>query len=92
MKRDINGPRDPRDKKPEESSRTSQRDLAMEREGGEDSLKDSSPTDSRSDEKVIVNEQRGNKTVNAPSQTAVNTSEGNSFDEEIIDQVQDSDE
>lgn len=54
------------------------------REGGDDSLADSSPTDNRSDEKVVVNEQRGNKTVNAPSQTAAHTSEGNSYDEEII--------
>lgn len=56
-----------------------------EREGGDDSLANSSPTDSRSDEKVVVNEQRSNKTVNAPSQTAVNTSEGNSNDEEIVE-------
>jgi hypothetical protein len=54
------------------------------REGGDDSLVDSSPTDSRSDEKVVVNEQRANKTVNAPSQTAAHTSEGSSYDDEII--------
>ena len=92
MERNIKGPRDPRDKKPEESSSTSQRDLGIDREGGDDSLAESSPTDIHSDEKVIVNEQRANKTVNAPSQTAANTSEGNSFDDEIIDQVQNSDE
>jgi hypothetical protein len=55
------------------------------REGGDDALAESSPTDSRSDEKVIVNEQRESKTVNIPSQTAANTSEGNSNDEEIMD-------
>ena len=55
-----------------------------EREGGDDSLANSSPTDSRSDEKVVVNEQRGNKIVNEPSQTAANTSEGNSNDDEIL--------
>jgi len=55
------------------------------REGGDDSLANSSPTDSRSDEKVVVNEQRANKTVNAPSQTAAHTSEGSSYDDEIID-------
>jgi len=55
------------------------------REGGDDSLADSSPTGSRSDEKVVVNEQRANKTVNAPSQTAAHTSEGSSYDDEIID-------
>lgn len=55
------------------------------REGGDDSLVNSSPTDSRSDEKVVVNEQRSEKTVNAPSQTAANTSEGSSNDEELLD-------
>jgi hypothetical protein len=55
------------------------------REGGDDSLVDSSPTDNRSDEKVVVNEQRANKIVNGPSQTAANTSEGSSYDEEIVD-------
>lgn len=56
-----------------------------EREGGEDSLANSSPTDSRSDEKIVVNEQRSHKAVNAPSQTAAYTSEENSNDEEILD-------
>jgi hypothetical protein len=55
-----------------------------EREGRDDSLLNSSPTDSRSDEKVVVNEQRANKIVNGPSQTAVNTSEASSYDEEIL--------
>ena len=55
------------------------------REGGDDSLVNSSPTDSRSDEKVVVNEQRSDKIVNAPSQTSANTSEGSSYDDEILD-------
>jgi len=55
------------------------------REAGDDSLVNSSPTDSRSDEKVVVNEQRSDKIVNAPSQTSANTSERNSYDEEILD-------
>ena len=55
------------------------------REGGDDSLINSSPTDSRSDEKVVVNEQRSDKIVNGPSQTSANTSEGNSYDDEILD-------
>ena len=67
-------------------------DVTPRREGGDDALAESSPTDNRSDEKVIVNEQRANKTVNAPSQTAAHTSESESFDDEIIDQIQDSDE
>jgi len=55
------------------------------REGGDDSLTNSSPTDSRSDEKVVVNEQRSDKIVNGPSQTAANTSEGSSYDDEILE-------
>jgi hypothetical protein len=55
------------------------------REGGDDSLVNSSPTDNRSDEKVVVNEQRSDKIVNGPSQTAANTSEGNSYDDEILE-------
>ena len=55
------------------------------REGGDDALAGSSPNDIKSDEKVIVNEQRSNKTVNAPSQTAANSSEESSVDDEIID-------
>lgn len=55
------------------------------RESGDDSLVNSSPADIRSDEKVVVNEQRANKIVNGPSQTAANTSEGSSFDDELLD-------
>ena len=68
----------PKTKKQEESD-------ANGKESGDDSLVDSSPTDRRSDEKVVVNEQRADKVVNGPSQTAANTSEGNSYDDEIID-------
>lgn len=81
MNRYESGPRDPKEKKNRENS---QPEKASEREGGDDSLAESSPTDSRSDEKVIVNTQMANKTVNAPSQTAANTSEGSGNDEEII--------
>ena len=65
----------PKDRKPGDPTYASQPDVTPRREGGDDALAESSPTDDRSDEKVIVNEQRGNKTVNAPSQTAANTSE-----------------
>lgn len=57
---------------------------ANEKKSDDDSLVNSSPADSRSDEKVIVNEQRANKIVNAPSQTAANTSEEAGYDEEIV--------
>jgi hypothetical protein len=60
-------------------------DQTPRKEGGEDSIESMSPTDDNADEKVIVNEQREHKTVNAPSQTAVNTSEGISNDEDTID-------
>lgn len=64
-------------------------------DSGRDKDKDAlntSPSDIRADDKVIVNEQRSNKTVNAPSQTAVNTSEENGNDEEIVDNQEDTDE
>jgi hypothetical protein len=89
MQRDE--PRDPRKTK-KEGGYDVEPDVTPRREGGDDALAESSPTDDRSDEKVIVNEQRGSKTVNTPSQTAANTSEGSSYDDEILDQVQDSDE
>lgn len=76
-----NGPREPR--KPEADD-TYLPDMTPRREGGDDSLAEASPYDSRDDEKVIVNEQRENKTVNTPSQTAVNTSEEASSDEEVL--------
>ena len=60
-------------------------DQTPRREGGEDSAENMSPTDENADEKVIVNEQREHKTVNTPSQTAANTSEGISDDEDTID-------
>ena len=47
-------------------------DQTPRREGGDDALSETTQEDSRADEKVIVNEQRSNKAVNAPSQTAVN--------------------
>ena len=83
MSKEINGP-GPKDKKqdPETGTRP---DTTPRREGGDDALAESSPTDSRSDEKVIVNEQRENKIVNAPSQTAANPGEGYTNDEEIMD-------
>lgn len=80
---DTRGPRDPREKNKQGPFTSPEPERPMEREGGDDNLADSSPTDSRSDEKVIVNEQRENKTVNAPSQTAA-YSEGNNSEEGIL--------
>lgn len=83
MQTNPNGPRDPKDRNydyplnaPDQTPRS---------EGGEDSIENMSPIDNNADEKVIVNEQREHKTVNAPSQTAVNASEGISNDEDTID-------
>ena len=78
-----NRPPGPKDRKKEQED-NSRPGSTPQRQGGDDSLADSSPTDNRSDEKVIVNEQRENKIVNAPSQTGVNTSEGNGNDEENL--------
>ena len=81
--KNLENPQGPKEKKSGEP--TTLPDSTPRREGGDDSLAESSPTDNRSDEKVIVNEQRENKVVNGPSQTAANTSEGSSYDEEILD-------
>lgn len=50
-------------------------DVTPRREGGDDALAETNPSDSRLDEKVIVNEQRENKIVNTPSQTEMNAGE-----------------
>ena len=81
MKRDN---QDPKNKRAVEKDPTTLPDVTPRREGGDDSLAEASPDDSRADEKVIVNEQRGNRTVNAPSQTAAYTSEDVSTDDDII--------
>jgi len=73
-------PKDPR-KKQREGKPDSK--AGNEREGADDALQ-SSPTDSRLDEKVIVNEQRSNKIVNSPAQAATNDSESQGNDEEIV--------
>ena len=74
---------DPKNRRVDEEP-TTLADVTPRREGGDDSLAESSPDDSRADEKVIVNEQRENRTVNAPSQTAAYTSEDVSNDDDII--------
>lgn len=59
-------------------------DETPRREGGDDALAESDPTDSRLDEKVIVNEQRSDKITNAPPQAGANTSEVYGNDDEIV--------
>ena len=58
-------------------------DTTPRRISGDDSLEASSPTDSRSDEKVI--KQNDNKTANAPFETAANKGEVNGNDDKITD-------
>ncbi|MGN6166014.1 MAG: hypothetical protein ACTHOF_15885 [Flavisolibacter sp.] len=58
-------------------------DTTPRRISGDDSLEASSPTDSRSDEKVI--KQNDSKTANAPFETAANKGEVNGNDDEIND-------
>jgi hypothetical protein len=81
MNQQTPGPRDP---KKGGTDDTYLPDMTPRREGGDDSLAEASPYDSRDDEKVIVNTQRENKTVNTPSQTAANTSENVSSDEDVL--------
>lgn len=81
MKNPDQGPREP---KKTEADNTYLPDMTPRREGGDDSLAEASPYDSRDDEKVIVNTQRENKTVNRPSQTAANTSEEAGPEDEVL--------
>jgi hypothetical protein len=78
------GPKDPQNRRFEKPSSYDRPDQTPRREGGEDSAEHISPTDDNADEKVIVNEQREDKIVNMPSQTAVNSSEGTGSDEDVI--------
>lgn len=82
MENKTNSP-GPKDRKSDGSNYFPNR--TPEKELEENSAESISPTDENADEKVIVNEQREQKTVNTPSQTAANTSERISNDEEIID-------
>lgn len=67
-------PNDPRLKREKEQPLFTDSENAMGREGGDDSLADANPTDQRADEKVIVNEQASNQTVNRPSQSEIDSS------------------
>lgn len=76
---EANGPK----KKPDNTSSTFevQPDATPRREGGDDALAETDPTDSRLDEKVIVNSQSENKIVNTPSQTDAHPEGGSRIDE-----------
>ena len=73
-------PKNPRNGKEKENSEKGYTpEQKNPREGGDDALQ-MSPEDTRADEKVIVNEQKENKAVNAPSQTAALPSEAEGSD------------
>lgn len=80
----IKEPNGPREKKLKDLD-VNDPELESQNEITRDSAEHISPTDDNADEKVIVNEQREHKTVNEPSQTAVNTSEGITNDDDTID-------
>ena len=74
MNRTTQPPKDPRRKKGSEADQREERN--HEWDGGADRLENASPDDSRSDEKVIVNEQRQDRIVNEQQQDGIiNTSD-----------------
>lgn len=81
MNNPSQGPRNKEDNS--ESTFETRPDVTPRREGGDDAIAERNPSDSRMDEKVIVNEQSSQKIVNAPSQTDVHTTEA----ENTIDEV-----
>jgi hypothetical protein len=56
---------DPKNGPDKKEPRFSDPDMTPRREGGDDALAETNPTDARADEKVIVNEQESNRTVNS---------------------------
>ncbi len=80
MHQPQNGPKNKEDNTA--STFETRADETPRREGGDDALAETNPSDSRMDEKVVVNTQSEQKIVNAPSQTEAHPSEGeNSVDE-----------
>lgn len=84
MQRDLNIPGTNQEGKKGGASYDKPPIRTPDREGGDDALANTEPTDARADEKVIVNEQRENKTINGPSQTAVNTSENAGSENDVV--------
>ncbi len=68
------------DKEAESADQAGYKPADKSREGGDDALSAQTETDTHADEKVIVNEQKENKAVNAPSQTAALPSESEGAD------------
>ena len=82
MQRDFNTPVNPQERQPGDATYANQPDQTPRREGGSDSLAEAAPTDSRADEKVIVNRQQEDKVVNNNSAT---NSEQNTIDNSPAD-------
>jgi hypothetical protein len=68
MSNELNDPRNNPEKSPGQSYYPA--DQTPRREGGDDALAETTPTDATADEKVIVNQQREDVIVNAPSPNA----------------------
>ena len=81
MSNNTTGPRNKEDNT--KSTFETRQDMTPRREGGDDALAETNPSDSRLDEKVIVNEQSEQKIVNSPSQTDAHPSEGENRVDEI---------
>ena len=81
MNTDNIGPRNKEDNT--KSTFETRPDVTPRREGGDDALAETNPSDARLDEKVIVNEQSEQKIVNSPSQTEAHPSEGENRVDEI---------
>lgn len=79
MNTDSNGPKNKKDNT--SSTFETRQDQTPRREGGDDALAETNPSDSRMDEKVVVNTQRENKIVNTPSQSDPHMSGENRVDE-----------
>ncbi|MDQ3277023.1 MAG: hypothetical protein M3Q06_01770 [Bacteroidota bacterium] len=79
MNTEPNGPKQKQDNT--SSTFETRQDETPRREGGDDALAETNPTDSRMDEKVVVNTQRENKIVNTPSQSDPHLSGENRVDE-----------
>ena len=91
MERTNNPAGDPGQDRVEDHVFTTMADETPRREGGDDALAETDPQDGRADEKVIVNEQREQKIVNTPDQSAPSTSEGISNEEDTIDSTSNED-
>jgi hypothetical protein len=59
---------DPKNGPEKKEPKFSDADMTPRREGGDDALAETAPTDARADEKVIVNEQESNRAVNTTTQ------------------------